>query len=137
MRVLVDTCIWSLAFRRRSGIRAQEAVLVSELEELIRENRAQLIGPVRQELLSGISDEKQYDALRKLTRAFPDEPLRLADFERAARVTNECRRNGIAASAIDALICAVAMERSWPVFTSDRDFAGYAGIVPVSLHAPR
>ena len=137
MRVLVDTCIWSLAFRRRSGVPGSDSALVSELEELIRENRAQLIGPVRQELLSGISDEKQYESLRRLIRAFTDEPLRLADFEHAARIANNCRRNGIAASAIDALMCAVAMERSWSVFTSDRDFAGYATIIPLSLHLPR
>ncbi|MGA3024013.1 MAG: PIN domain-containing protein [Bryobacteraceae bacterium] len=137
MRVLVDTCIWSLAFRRRSANPGAVSVLVRELEELIREDRAQLIGPVRQELLSAISDQKQYESLRRLIRAFADEPIRLADSERAARIANECRRNGIAASAVDALICAVAIERSWSVFTSDRDFARYAEILPVSLHSPR
>jgi predicted nucleic acid-binding protein len=137
MRVLVDTCIWSLAFRRRSGIRASDSALVGELEELIRENRAQLIGPVRQELLTGIPDEKQHDALCRLIRAFPDEPLRLADFERGARIANVCRRKGIASATIDALICAVAIERSWSVFTSDRDFTGYARVVPIPLHVPR
>jgi len=137
MRVLVDTCIWSLAFRRRSTHPAPLAALVYELEELIRENRAQLIGPIRQELLSGISDEKQYDALRRQIRAFPDEALNVADFEHAARVANNCRRKGIAASPIDALICAVALQRSWSVFTLDKDFTGYAEVVPVSLHSAR
>jgi predicted nucleic acid-binding protein len=137
MRVLVDTCIWSIAFRRRLGIRAAESALAGELEELIRENRAQLIGPVRQELLSGISDEKQYESLRRQIRAFPEEPLRRADYERAARVANACRKKGVAASAIDALICAVALERSWSVFTSDKDFASYARVVAVSFHAAR
>ncbi len=98
MRVLVDTCIWSLAFRRHAGHPAASTALVHELAELVRENRAQLIGPVRQELLSGISDEKQHDSLRKQIRAFPDEPLLTADFERAARVANECRRKGVAAA---------------------------------------
>jgi hypothetical protein len=81
MKVLVDTCIWSLAFRRRSRTQDSDSKLVRELEELIRENRAQLIGPVRQELLSGISAPAQYQSLRRQLRAFADEPLRLTDFE--------------------------------------------------------
>jgi len=51
MKILVDTCIWSLALRRGEGV---EGLEVSELSELIRELRVQMIGPVRQELLSGI-----------------------------------------------------------------------------------
>jgi hypothetical protein len=137
MKVLVDTCIWSLAFRRRSRIQDSDSKLVRELEELIRESRAQLIGPVRQELLSGISAPAQYESLRRQLRAFADEPLRLTDFERAAHVANECRRKGVTSAAVDALLCAVAMERSWTVFTSDADFGHYAGVVPLSLHDPR
>ena len=134
MIVLVDTCIWLLAFRRRSGTASP---LIRELEELVRENRARLIGPVRQELLSGISDDKQYESLRRQIRAFDDEPLRLADYESAARIANACRSKGVAASAIDALICAVAIERKWAVFTSNRDFDAYTKVVPLSLHVAR
>jgi predicted nucleic acid-binding protein len=137
MKVLVDTCIWSLAFRRRSRTQDSDSKLVRELEELIRENRAQLIGPVRQELLSGISAPAQYQSLRRQLRAFADEPLRLTDFERAAHVANECRKKGVASAAVDALLCAVAMERCWTVFTSDADFGHYAAVVPLSLHDPR
>jgi predicted nucleic acid-binding protein len=137
MKVLVDTCIWSLAFRRRSRTQDSDAKLVRELEELIRENRAQLIGPVRQELLSGISAPAQYESLRRQLRAFADEPLRLKDFEKAAHVANECRRKGVVSASVDALLCAVAMERSWSVFTSDADFGRYSGVVRLSLHNPR
>jgi len=137
MKVLVDTCIWSLALRRRSSTQDTDSKLVRELEELIRENRAQLIGPVRQELLSGISAPTQNESLRRQLRAFADEPLRLTDFERAAHVANECRRKGVASAFVDALLCAVAMERSWTIFTSDADFGHYAGVVPFSLHHPR
>jgi len=49
MKVLVDTCIWSLAFRRREQ---RDPLLIQELSALIRELRVQMIGPIRQELLS-------------------------------------------------------------------------------------
>ncbi len=47
----------SLALRRSKGFEDKH---VEEPEELIKEVRAQLIGPVRQELLNGIKSEKQY-----------------------------------------------------------------------------
>jgi hypothetical protein len=55
VEVLVDTTIWSLALRRRKGnISEIEQGLTALLSELIRENRARLIGPIRQEVPSGI-----------------------------------------------------------------------------------
>ena len=50
MKVLVDTSIWSLAFRRRNPVRD---AYVTELERLVEEMRIQMIGPIRQEILSG------------------------------------------------------------------------------------
>ena len=52
MKIIVDTCVWSLALRRKESL---EPEYVNKLKELIKEVRAQLIGPVRQELLSGIT----------------------------------------------------------------------------------
>ena len=44
MKVLVDTCVWSMALRRSEASGGRE---VSELIELVKELRVQLIGPVR------------------------------------------------------------------------------------------
>ncbi len=138
MIVLVDTPIWSLALRR-SGKRlgAEEKAIREELAELIREGRAQMMGPVRQELLSGIREHVQYNRLRDHLRAFEDVPLVTADYEEAARDSNQCRAAGIAGSSIDFLICAVAIRRNWQVFTPDRDFARYAKYLPFDLYVPR
>lgn len=138
MKVLVDTSIWSLALRRgKQGSKTDQSNLREELAELIREGRAQLIGPIRQELLAGIREEAQHISLRDHLRAFPDESLATMDFEQAASVSNRCRAAGIAGSAIDFLICAVAMERGWEIFTTDRDFYRYARAAPVRLYQPR
>ena len=56
MKVLVDTCVWSLAFRKRKKT-ASEKKVVETLKELVRDLRVVMIGPVRQEILSGIRDE--------------------------------------------------------------------------------
>jgi len=67
VKIIIDTCVWSLALRRNES---KENEYVDELKELIKEVRAQLIGPVRQELLSGIKSKQQFNLLRDHFRAF-------------------------------------------------------------------
>lgn len=135
MSVLVDTSVWSLALRRhRSKLTTDEKNLTRELADLIRNDRVLMIGPIRQELLSGLRDEAQFERLRKRLADFPDEPLLTADFEEAARDYNVCRASGIAGSPIDILLCAVARRRGASVFTTDADFEQYAKHLPFHIH---
>jgi predicted nucleic acid-binding protein len=108
---------------------ATEVALTGALAELIRESRAKLIGPIRQEVLSGIRETAQCNRLRDYLRAFADEPLEMEDFEEAALCHNRCRARGVAGSPIDFLICAVALRRNWQVFTTDPDFDSYASVL--------
>jgi predicted nucleic acid-binding protein len=136
MIVLVDTPIWSLALRRKpEHLSPLERQLTETLAELVRDGRVQLLGPVRQELLSGIREEAQFRKLRDYLRAFPEHPLEAEDYEEAAHMSNRCRTHGIAGSAIDFLICAAAHRRSWIIFTTDRDFQSYASVLPLRLHS--
>ena len=96
-----------------------------------------LVGPVRQEVLSGIRDERVFGRLRQALRAFPDEPLTAEDYEHAASCGNVCRRKGVAGSAVDSLLCAIALRRRVAIFTTDGDFALYAKHLPIQLHRPR
>ncbi len=133
MRVLVDTCIWSQSLRRASG---RNTDTVKELRRLILEHRVEIIGPIRQELLSGIREEAQFDKLKKHLEAFPDIHLETADFTTAAGFFNTCRREGIQGSNTDFLICSVAARRSMAVYTHERDFLLLAEHIPVILHEP-
>jgi predicted nucleic acid-binding protein len=138
VNVLVDTSVWSLALRRRAhDLSPAQAAAVEELRQLIREGRARIIGLVRQELLSGIRDVGQYEKLRKILRAFPDEQAGITDYEAAAKAGNDCRPKGIAVSVSDMLICAVAVTRHWAIFTTDPDFGKYVRILSIQLHRPR
>jgi predicted nucleic acid-binding protein len=136
MTVLVDTPVWSLALRRKStDLNARERVLTGALAELIREGRAQMMGAIRQELLSGIREEERFHKLRKYLRAFDEPGIEVPDYEEAARMHNLCRGRGIAGSAIDFLICAVAQRRDWHIFTTDRDFERYGRVIGLKLFA--
>ena len=136
MMVLVDTSVWSLALRRKpEQLSVAERQVTEALAELIREGRVQLLGPVRQELFSGIREEVQFRKLRDYLRAFPEQPLVAADYEEAAHMNNRCRSRGIAGSAIDFLICAAAHRRGWSIFTTDRDFENYAPVLSLRLYS--
>ncbi len=133
--VLVDTSVWSLALRRKQGdLSPGEQDLKAALQELVRDGRAQIVGPVRQELLSGIRAEESFRKVRHALRAFDDPQLQIQDYEEAARINNMCRARGIAGSAIDFLICAIAHLRGWEVFTTDRDFPRYRKVLPLRLY---
>lgn len=134
MNVLVDTSVWSLALRRDAQ---KENHLVDELRELIREVRVQMIGHIRQELLSGIKSEKQFNSLKEYLSAFPDLLINSADYELAAKYFNINRKNGIQGSNTDFLICAVAVARNLEIFTNDKDFERYQKFIPIKLYTPR
>lgn len=137
MLVVVDTPVWSLALRRRPGhLNHAELNLAKVLSELIREGRVQMLGPIRQELLSGIRDQAQFRKIRDYLRAFNEPAMEIADYEEAAHIHNECRNRGVAGSAVDFLICAVALRRDWAIFTTDRDFQNYASVVPLTMFTP-
>ena len=135
MKVLVDTSIWSLALRRNKQMDARDEI--SELQELIKEVRVQLIGPIRQEILSGIKEKQQFLKLKKIMAAFPDLPLNSEDFELAAEYFNTLRRQGIQGSNTDFLICAVSARNNLPIFSNDNDFNHYKKHIPIILYVPR
>jgi predicted nucleic acid-binding protein len=138
VNVLVDTSVWSLALRQAPRILGSaEKAMVAELAGLIDEGGAKLIGLVRQELLSGIKSSEQFEKLREILAAFPDEPADSEDYERAALFSNKCRSQGVSVSVSDILICSIAQSRGWSIFSTDPDFARYARILSINLHAPR
>jgi predicted nucleic acid-binding protein len=136
VKILVDTSVWSLALRKKTLTQNEENI-VTELKELIYELRAVVIAPIRQELLSGISDENKFRNLRDKLRVFEDLSLKTKDYERAAEIFNICRKNGIQGSHTDFLICAVAINNNISIFTTDKDFENYKKHVKIKLHAIR
>lgn len=129
--VIVDTSVWSLALRRKQP--SQDAA-TSELTRLIDLGEALIAGPIRQELLSGITIQAQFNLLRERLEAFPDIPVLTTDYEHAAMCFNQCRTRGIQGSNTDFLICALALRLDLPVFSLDRDFARYAHVLGARLH---
>jgi predicted nucleic acid-binding protein len=133
MNVLVDTPIWSLAFRKK-GISQINNESVKNLIDLIHDGRIAIIGSVRQEILSGISDKNKFYEIRDRMSIFSDYDIQTEDYEFAAECSNECRRKGIQGSHTDFLICAVAIKNGWEIFTEDADFIEYEKYIPIRLY---
>ena len=131
MRVLVDTSVWSLALRRAAPAQNPDA---EELKRLISSHLVEIIGPIRQELLSGVRDQAQFDVLESHLTCFPDFPLHAEDYVTAAKMFNLCRQKGIQGSNTDFLICAVAVRHDFAIFTTDGDFRLFAKCLPIVLY---
>ena len=128
--ILADTCIWSAALRRDAP---KETAVAERLSRLIDDNQVRIIGPIRQELLSGYADKNSFERLRQKIAYFPNEPILDADYESAAEYSNFCRSKGIQGSHIDFLICAVSVRARLHIYTTDRDFQHYSKHLPISL----
>jgi len=131
MKVIVDTSVWSLALRRD---KQDPPAPVQELRHLIYDHRVQMIGPIRQELLSGIRSESQFEKLRKHLESFPDLPILTKDYVTAAHFFNRCRSKGIQGSNTDFLICAVAVRNKFAIYTTDKDFELFSKHIQIVLH---
>jgi predicted nucleic acid-binding protein len=130
VKILVDTPIWSYALRSMNNAFQAE---IDTLTSLIRDQRALIIGPIRQEILSGYSDLRKYLTVKEKLSYFTNTPIFDTDYELAAEFSNKCRIKGVQGSHIDFLICAVAKRMDVPIFTNDNDFANYQNLISIKL----
>ena len=133
-KVVVDTNIWSTVLRR--NVSADDRIR-NNLMQLVDEGRVAIIGPIRQEILSGIKDEKKYLILKQYMEAFEDEAIETIDYENAALISNKCIAKGFAVTAIDALIVAFAVRNGWEIYTKDKDFDRYEKISRLKKYVER
>ena len=131
MKVIVDTCTWSQFLRRN---RPSKDAVAEEVARLVCADAVQMIGPIRQELLSGAQPSDRFEQLKEYLRFYPNLKLEEEDDETAARYYNYLRARGVQTMGTDLLICAAAVRRDQKVFSTDKDLAGYARHIPVNLH---
>jgi predicted nucleic acid-binding protein len=117
--ILFDTSVLSQVFRRA----ARESAVVRAYRKLMTERSAVAIpGVALQELLSGVRSSKQFDSLLRALSGFDLWLASARDHIEAALLANRCRDRGMACSAPDALIAAIAIDSKAELFTTDKDF---------------
>lgn len=134
MITLVDTSVWSLALRRSADeLSTTQQASIKIWSGLITSQQAYLIGIIRQEILSGIKSAKTFQSVRQYLNDMPHLATTLAEYDQAAEYFNFCSARGVAATAIDMLICATAVRNRIPVFSVDGDFRRYQKLLPFHL----
>ena len=124
MSLLVDTSVWSLAFRRDTEAAVPE---VKTLQYAL-EGADQVFttGLVLQELLQGFAGPKARGQLieRFASLGFlqPDRE----DHTEAAEVRNACRRSGVQIGTIDAVLIQLCLKHDLVLLSSDNDFRSAA-----------
>jgi len=133
MSVIIDTCVWSRFLRRKPiGVQIR---LGEEVARLIRSDAVQLLGPIRQELLSGAQPDERFEQLREYLHFYPNLPLDEEDDERAASYYNLCRQRGVQGTANRfAHLCPVFCRHGLKVFPTDTDFESVRGLPSSQLH---
>lgn len=133
-RFLVDTSVWSLAYRRDAPPDVpQVAVLRSAL---VGGEYVAMTGMVLLELLRGfIPARAQERILTDLAALELIEPTR-DDYVEAARLANSCRQAGVQLASVDALLAQLAIANDLELLTTDRDFENAATVVPLHVWKP-
>jgi len=129
MKVLVDTCVWSRVFR----VDKPDPVLSKGLQDLILDNRVVLIGPVLQEILSGVRNKKEFAELKERFAAFDALPMTEDVYVKAAEYFNICKMHGVNGSHVDFLICAAVVHYGCVLYTVDGDFKMFEKHLPIKL----
>ena len=120
MSLLVDTSVWSLAFRRDSPEAGPEVrALRSALEQ---GESVVCTGLIFQEILQGFVGAKARDSLLQHFSALPFVSPDRFDHIEAAELRNHCRRNGVQVGTVDALIAQLCIRHDLTLLSTDADF---------------
>ena len=126
MTLFVDTSVWSLALRRDV---APDVPEVAALKQALASGQAIVsTGLVLQELLQGFRGPKQAAALIERFRSLPMVMPDRQDHVNAATLRNACRRRGVQAGTIDALLAQLCIHHDMMLLTTDKDFTHIARV---------
>jgi predicted nucleic acid-binding protein len=133
--LFVDTSVWSLALRRDAPLdlphlhRLSNALQTGEV--------VYTTGLVLQELLQGFSGPKATMQITERFSALPYIVPDRRDHVGAAELRNQCRRSGLQAGTIDALLAQLCVQRELEMLSTDRDFKGVAARSSLLLWSAR
>jgi predicted nucleic acid-binding protein len=131
MALLVDTSVWSLAYRRDTPPAVPEVAALQAA--LAGGDRVVTTGVILLELLRGFVPARAQQTIRGDFDSLDVVEPRWSDYEAAAELSNACRRGGVQLSSIDALIAQLAIVHELALLTTDQDFVHASRIVPLRI----
>ncbi len=129
--LLVDTSVWSLAYRRDTPPDLPQVEALRSA--LVDGDHVVITGMVLLELLRGfVPSRAQERILEDLAVVDLIEPKR-DDYVDAARLANTCRKSGVQLGSVDALLAQLAIANDLVLLTTDRDFENAVPWIPLRL----
>lgn len=133
MSLLVDTSVWSMAFRRDAPFALPE---VTELRRALEGGEdIYATGLILQELLQGFTKPKAHSQIVEHFKALPLLVPDREDHIQAAELRNKSRRKGVQTGTIDALLAQLCIRHGLTMLTTDRDFQHMSKVVRFSVWA--
>jgi len=120
IRLLIDTSVWSEALRRKEKSLNSSETLVRRIIE--NNDEIVIIGIILQEILSGITNQKQFSEIESILSDFAYIDITKEDYIHAAELRNKCKQKGITAGSFDFLIASVAIKNKLTLVIYDKDF---------------
>jgi predicted nucleic acid-binding protein len=120
MTLLVDTSVWSLAFRRDA--QADEPEVHQLRDALFGSEIVVTTGLVLQELLQGFSGPRARDQIVERFAALPLLQPDRDDHIASAALRNSCRQAGVQIGTIDALLAQLCIRHDLTLLSTDKDF---------------
>lgn len=131
MTLLVDTSVWSLAFRRDQVSAAPE---VRVLRDALEGGETIVVtGLVLQELLQGFAGPRAHKDIIDRFTALPLLSPDRQDHIDASELRNRCRRAGLQIGTIDAVIAQLCIRHGLMLLTTDNDFVLAARHCPLRV----
>ena len=131
MSLLVDTSVWSLAFRRDTPLEIPE---VFELKRALESGDAVFVtGLILQELLQGFNKPKAQDQIIDHFKSLPLLVPEREDHIQAAELRNNCRKKGVQVGTIDALLAQLCLHHDLEMLTTDRDFTHIPKVIRLTI----
>jgi predicted nucleic acid-binding protein len=129
MTLLVDTSVWSLAYRRDTPPEVPEVHALREA--LTTGARVVCTGIILLELLRGFPRSPQ--VIRDQVGALPMMEPTLDEYVEAASLRNSCRAAGVQLTSVDALIAALCIAHELTLLTTDHNFHHVSDVIPLRV----
>jgi len=120
-KIIADTSIWIEYFRGNNKI-------AGLLEEYLLDNNVHINGIIIAELIQGIKNNKDKEAVLGGIDAVPYIEFTYEDWLLAGDLSNELRKKGLTIPLTDIATAAVAINNNMSVFTLDKHFEHIPGV---------
>ena len=131
MRLLVDTSVWSLAFRNNAPSTLPK---IRRLAQALREGEQVFTtGLVLQELLQGFPDDEARDLILERFSVLPHVVPDGRDYVDAAELRRRLASEGLRTGTIDALLAQLCLRHDLTLLTTDLAFNRVAEMTSLSV----